>query len=156
MSELTVAMEGVEIKGELKTGYEEILTPDAVAFVVKLHRAFNGRRAELLAARQVRQTEIDNGKFPDFLPETAHIRESEWTVAPLPEDLLDRRVEITGPVDRKMVINALNSGAKMFMADFEDRTALLGTTTLVDRLTFVMQTKEPSHLKIQQTERNMR
>ncbi len=120
MSELTVAMEGVEIKGELKTGYEEILTPEAIAFVVKLHRAFNGRRKELLEARQVRQKEIDNGKFPDFLPETAHIRESEWTVAPLPEDLLDRRVEITGPVDRKMVINALNSGAKMFMADFED------------------------------------
>jgi len=120
MSELTVAMNGVEIKGELKAGYEEILTPEAIAFVVKLHRACNGRRKELLAARQGRQAEIDNGKFPDFLPETAHIRESEWTVAPLPEDLLDRRVEITGPVDRKMVINALNSGAKMFMADFED------------------------------------
>lgn len=120
MSELTVALEGVEIKGEIKAGYEEILTQEALEFVVKLHRAFNGRRKELLEARQVRQTEIDNGKFPDFLPETAHIRESEWTVAPLPEDLLDRRVEITGPVDRKMVINALNSGAKMFMADFED------------------------------------
>jgi len=117
---LTAAMKGVEIKGELKAGYEEILTEDALALVVKLHRALNPRRKELLEKRQVRQQEIDNGKLPDFLPETAHIRNSEWTVAPLPEDLLDRRVEITGPVDRKMVINALNSGAKMFMADFED------------------------------------
>jgi malate synthase len=118
--ELTAAMKGVEIKGELKVGYDEILTPDALALVVKLHRALNPRRKELLENRQVRQREIDNGKLPDFLPETAHIRNSEWTVSPLPEDLLDRRVEITGPVDRKMVINALNSGAKMFMADFED------------------------------------
>lgn len=113
-------MKGIEIKGEMKPGYEEILTPEAVAFVAKLHRACNATRKELLAARQTRQKEIDAGKFPDYLVETAHIRESEWTVAPLPEDLLDRRVEITGPVDRKMVINALNSGAKMFMADFED------------------------------------
>jgi malate synthase len=115
-----VAMEGVEIKGALKAGYDEILTEDALALVVKLHRALNPRRKELLEKRQERQREIDNGKLPDFLTETAHIRNSEWTVAPLPEDLLDRRVEITGPVDRKMVINALNSGAKMFMADFED------------------------------------
>lgn len=115
-----VAMEGVEIKGEMKTGYDEILTEEALALVVKLHRALNPRRKELLEKRQERQREIDNGTLPDFLPETAHIRNSEWTVAPLPEDLLDRRVEITGPVDRKMVINALNSGAKMFMADFED------------------------------------
>jgi malate synthase len=117
---LTAAMKGVEIKGELKVGYDEILTPDALALVVKLHRALNPRRKELLEKRQERQREIDNGTLPDFLSETAHIRNSEWTVAPLPEDLLDRRVEITGPVDRKMVINALNSGAKMFMADFED------------------------------------
>jgi malate synthase len=103
MSELTRTMEGVEINGELKSGYDEILTPEAIAFVVKLHRSFNGKRKDLLDARQGRQAEIDNGNFPDFLPETAHIRESEWTVAPLPEDLLDRRVEITGPVDRKMV-----------------------------------------------------
>ncbi len=120
MTEQTILLKGVEIKGELRAGYEEILTQDALALVAKLHRAFNGRREELLDARQVRQQEIDNGKFPDFLPETAHIRESEWTVAPIPEDLQDRRVEITGPVDRKMIINALNSGAKVFMADFED------------------------------------
>jgi malate synthase len=113
-------MESIKINEALKSGFNEILTPEAIAFVAKLHRAFNGRRKDVLDARQERQCEIDNGKFPDFLAETVHVRESEWTVAPLPEDLLDRRVEITGPVDRKMVINALNSGAKMFMADFED------------------------------------
>ena len=102
--------------------YAEILTPEAVAFVVGLQRAFNARRKELLAARVVRQKRLDAGERPDFLPETKAIRESEWTVAPLPADLLDRRVEITGPVDRKMIINALNSGAKVFMADFEDST----------------------------------
>ena len=102
--------------------YAAILTPEAVAFVVGLQRAFNARRKELLAARVVRQARLDAGEKPDFLPETKEIRESEWTVAPLPADLLDRRVEITGPVDRKMIINALNSGAKVFMADFEDST----------------------------------
>jgi malate synthase len=98
----------------------EILTPEAQAFLVELHRKFNSRRLELLELRKVRQVEIDGGKLPDFLPETVNIRESEWTVAPIPADLRDRRTEITGPTDRKMVINALNSGAKMFMADFED------------------------------------
>lgn len=102
--------------------YRQILTPEAVAFAADLQRTFNGRRKELLAARVTRQSRIDAGKLPDFLAETRHIRESEWTVAPLPADLLDRRVEITGPVERKMVINALNSGAKVFMADFEDST----------------------------------
>src|SRR5580692_5242913 len=93
--------------------YAEILTPDAVAFVVGLQRAFNERRRELLQARVARQKWLDAGERPDFLKETAKIRESEWTVAPLPADLLDRRVEITGPVARKMIINALNSGAKV-------------------------------------------
>jgi malate synthase len=102
--------------------YAEILTPEAVAFVVGLQRAFNARRKELLEARGARQKRLDAGERPDFLKETKHIRESEWTVAPLPADLLDRRVEITGPVERKMIINALNSGAKVFMADFEDST----------------------------------
>src|ERR1700761_1582657 len=88
--------------------YAEILTPDAVAFVAALHRRFNGRRLELLERRAERQKRIDTGERPDFLPETAHIRESEWTVAPIPRDLMDRRTEITGPVDRKMIINALN------------------------------------------------
>jgi malate synthase len=113
---------GVEILAPVTERYAEILTPEAVSFVVGLQRAFNARRKELLAARVVRQAKLDAGEKPDFLPETAHIRESEWTVAPLPADLLDRRVEITGPVDRKMIINALNSGAKVFMADFEDST----------------------------------
>ncbi len=113
---------GVEISAPVSERYAEILTPEAVAFVVGLQRAFNGRRKELLAARVVRQARLDAGEKPDFLPETKGIRESEWTVAPLPADLLDRRVEITGPVERKMIINALNSGAKVFMADFEDST----------------------------------
>lgn len=115
-----IEIASIEIQGELNDGFDEILTPEALQFVEKLHRAFNGKRLELLAKREERQAQIDNGILPDFLPETKEIRESDWTVAPLPQDLLDRRVEITGPVDRKMVINALNSGAKMFMADFED------------------------------------
>jgi malate synthase len=102
--------------------YADLLTPEAVAFVVGLQRTFNEQRKELLEARVARQKRLDAGERPDFLKETKHIRESEWTVAPLPADLLDRRVEITGPVDRKMIINALNSGAKVFMADFEDST----------------------------------
>lgn len=114
---------GVEITGEITPQFEEILTPDALAFVAKLQRAFNGRREELLARRQERQAQLDNGVMPDFLPETKEIRESDWTVAPIPADIKDRRVEITGPVDRKMIINALNSGAKVFMADFEDSNA---------------------------------
>ena len=97
-----------------------VLTPEARAFLLKLAARFEPRRQELLARRQTVQREIDRGKFPDFLPETAGIRQSDWKVAPIPKDLLDRRVEITGPVDRKMIINALNSGANVFMADFED------------------------------------
>jgi malate synthase len=97
-----------------------VLTPDARAFLLKLAARFEPRRQELLARRQTVQQEIDHGKLPDFLPETAEIRQSEWKVAPIPKDLLDRRAEITGPVDRKMIINALNSGANVFMADFED------------------------------------
>lgn len=113
-------MSGIEIKGAMAPRYDEILTKDALAFVASLQRAFNGRRKELLAARAVRQKRFDAGELPDFLPETRTIREGAWKVAPIPADLQDRRVEITGPVDRKMVINALNSGAKVFMTDFED------------------------------------
>src|SRR5882672_7530779 len=105
----------------LRNGVEtEILTPEASSFLTRLGRRFESRRQELLTRRRVRQHRIDAGELPDFLPETAPIREKEWTVAPIPNDLLDRRVEITGPVDRKMIINALNSGANVFMADFED------------------------------------
>ena len=99
---------------------ESILTREAVDLIAGLARTFEPRRRELLEARRARQRELDAGVMPDFLPATAHIRQSEWTVAPIPADLQDRRVEITGPVDRKMIINALNSGANVFMADFED------------------------------------
>src|SRR5208282_5750312 len=97
-----------------------VLTPEARAFLVKLATRFESRRQELLARRRMVQKEIDEGRFPHFLPETAAIRQADWKVAPIPKDLRDRRVEITGPVDRKMIINALNSGANVFMADFED------------------------------------
>jgi malate synthase len=111
---------GIEIDAPISEEFAQILTPEALKLVATLARAFEGRREELLALRKRRQAELDAGKLPDFLPETAHIRESDWTVAPIPPDLMDRRVEITGPVERKMIINALNSGAKVFMADFED------------------------------------
>ena len=104
-------------------GAAEILTEEALAFVAAVHRRFDARRRELLAARDERQKAFDAGDLPDFLPETAGIRAGEWTVEAIPPDLMDRRVEITGPTDRKMVINALNSGAQCFMADFEDATA---------------------------------
>jgi malate synthase len=104
-------------------GADQILTDDALGFVAELHERFDARRRELLAARFERQKRFDAGELPDFPEETRDIRESEWTVAPIPADLQDRRVEITGPTNAKMVINALNSGAKVFMADFEDATA---------------------------------
>ena len=97
--------------------------PDALAFLADLHRRFNARRRALLARRAERQKLFDAGELPDFLADTSAIREGDWSVAPIPADLLDRRVEITGPVDRKMIVNALNSGAKVFMADFEDATS---------------------------------
>ncbi|MEI9886444.1 MAG: malate synthase A [Rhizomicrobium sp.] len=114
---------GVEIKGPLGHRFDEILTDPALAFLAGLHRAFDARRLALLAARAERQTALDAGALPDFLTETKSIRDGDWRVAPIPADLLDRRVEITGPVDRKMIVNALNSGAKVFMADFEDANA---------------------------------
>src|ERR1700731_597074 len=112
----------VEFGAPASGRYAEILTPEAVAFVVGLQRTFNEQRKELLEARKARPKRLDAGERPDFLKETKSIRESEWTVAELPQDLLDRRGGITGPGDRKMIINALNSGAKVFMADFEDST----------------------------------
>jgi malate synthase len=115
-----IHLSGVEILAPVSESYATILTPEAVDFIVDLHRTFNVRRKELLEARHERQKRLDAGERPNFLEETRSIRESAWTVAPLPADILDRRVEITGPVDRKMIINALNSGAKVFMADFED------------------------------------
>jgi malate synthase len=111
---------GVEIDAPITPEYATILTPDALAFCARLARAFAPRRAELLAARAERQREFDAGRLPDFLTATRAVREGAWACAPTPADIVDRRVEITGPVDRKMVINALNSGANVFMADFED------------------------------------
>lgn len=115
-----VTPKGLDIKGHFRYAYTAILTKEALAFLVQLHEHFNERRLTLLEKRQKRQKALDAGQLPIFLPETQYIREGNWVVAPLPPDLLDRRVEITGPVERKMIINALNSGAKVFMADFED------------------------------------
>ena len=117
------APKGIEIKGPVTEEYAEILAQEALEFLAKLARKFEGRRQELLEQRVVRQREISEGRLPDFLPETREIREGDWTVAPIPDDLQNRRVEITGPVERKMIINALNSGANVFMADFEDANA---------------------------------
>lgn len=114
------SLEGLEITGEVTRDFAEILTPEALKFVMKLHRQFNDRRLVLLQKRVERQAEIDGGKMPDFLSDTKHIKEGDWQVAPIPDDLQNRRVEITGPAERKMIINALNSGANVFMADFED------------------------------------
>src|SRR5690606_16980766 len=111
---------GVEIRAPVTPAFAEILTPEALALIARLHRAFEPRRQELLARRVERQKELDAGKRPDFLPETRDIRERNWTIGPLPKDLECRRVEITGPVERKMIINALNSGADSYMTDFED------------------------------------
>lgn len=113
----------IRITGEQNEQTAQILTPEALQFLVALQKKFNSRRLELVAARQEQQKRLDAGEQLHFLDETKDIREGDWTIAPLPEDLQDRRVEITGPVDRKMVINALNSGAKMFMACFEDATS---------------------------------
>jgi malate synthase len=115
--------EPIVISGPPSASQEMILSAGALDLLAELHRTFDQRRRELLDLRQMLQRELDDGENLDFLPETADVRESEWRVAPIPADLLDRRVEITGPTDRKMVINALNSGAKVFMADFEDANA---------------------------------
>ncbi len=111
---------GVEILQEISSEFAEILTPQALDFVASLQRAFGKRRDELLRKRKEQQLTIDNGRKLDFLPETENIRKNDWKIAPISNELQDRRVEITGPVERKMIINALNSGAKVFMADFED------------------------------------
>jgi malate synthase len=114
---------GVEIKAAIKPGFEKILTPQALALVAKLHREFEARRQQLLALRVERTKRLDAGERPDFLAETRPVREGDWKVAPVPADLQCRRVEITGPVERKMIINALNSGADAYMTDFEDSNA---------------------------------
>jgi malate synthase len=128
---------------------EEVLAPEAVAFVHDLERRFGARRRELLAARAARQERLEAGELPAFLPETRELRESEWAIEPVPSQLFDRRVEITGPTDRKMVINALNSGARMFMADFEDansptrRNMLEGQANLSDAIDGTIELETP-------------
>ena len=130
MSTITTP-EGVQVLAEVSPAQAEILTTEALALVAKLHREFEPRREELLAKRVARAREIDAGVDPDFLPETKHIRDDpSWKVAPAPADLQDRRAEITGPVDRKMIINALNSGAKVFMSDFEDSNTPTWSNTI--------------------------
>jgi len=122
--------DGITINAPVTDAYGGILTPDALAFVRSLSRQFETRRRDLLTRREKVQADIDGGKRPDYLPETKSVRDGDWTVAPVPGDLSDRRVEITGPVDRKMVINALNSGAKTYMADFEDSHCPTWTSTI--------------------------
>ncbi|MGG1658504.1 malate synthase A [Brevibacillus sp. NRS-1366] len=130
-SEVNQQMEGIRVSGQLTPEMAEILTPDALSFLAKLARTFSATREQLLQKRIERQAEFDAGKKPDFLPETAHIRNGDWTIGSVPQDLQDRRVEITGPAgDRKMVINALNSGAKAFMADFEDANSPTWANTI--------------------------
>ena len=133
------AAPGIHVHAKPGARQAEILSKDALAFLADLHRRFDGRRLELLARRMERQKLFDAGQLPEFLTETKPVRDGDWKVAPIPADLLDRRVEITGPVDRKMIINALNSGAKVFMADFEDASSPMfanmieGQANLMDR-----------------------
>ena len=122
----TLAMKSdlnLKILAPISNGMEKILTPEALEFASVLHKTFNPTRLNLLEKRVIRQNEINSGNKPDFLTETEHVRQANWKISPVPSDLQDRRVEITGPVDRKMIINALNSGVKVFMADFEDSTS---------------------------------
>jgi malate synthase len=140
---------GVDVRGPLHERFDEILTAEALEFVAALHRQFNPTRERLLARRRERQRELDAGALPDFLPETRKVREEGWRVAPVPADLGDRRVEITGPTDRKMVINALNSGARVFMADFEDansptwRNMVEGHVNLTDAIERTIELETP-------------
>ncbi len=149
----------LEIRASARPEFARVLTEEALAFVADLNRRFKPRRDELLARRQQVQARYDAGELPNFLPETREIRQTQWRVAPIPQDLLDRRVEITGPVDRKMVINALNSGASTYMADFEDSTAptwdnlVDGQGNLIDavRGTIELQTAGKSYQLHEQT-----
>jgi len=144
----------VEILGAKVERADEVLTPLALQLLGSLHRRFNGRRLELLDARAVRQAEFDAGALPDFLTHTAKLRSAEWRVAPVPADLADRRVEITGPVDRKMIINALNAPVQTFMADFEDACAptwgniVRGQVNLLDAVRRTISYADPATSKV--------
>ena len=139
-----------KVVGAMPPRGEEVLTPEALALIAELHRKFDARRLELLARRLERQARFDAGEKPDFLAETAEVRAGDWKVGPIPKDLQDRRVEITGPVDRKMIINALNCGARVFMADFEDATSptwanlVEGQVNLKDRWAGKLDFTDPS------------
>ena len=123
MAHTAAELGGMKVKADVSAAFAEILTPDACTFVAKLAARFEPERQKLLAARTQRQQQIRDGALPDFLEETREVRNSTWSVAPIPQDLADRRVEITGPPERKMLINALNSGASVYMSDFEDSNA---------------------------------
>jgi len=125
---------GIEITAQITPEFAQILTSDAVAFAARLQRAFGARRTELLARRVARQVQFDAGEWPDFLPETREIRDDDWTCDPVPPEIEDRRVEITGPVDRKMIVNALNCGANVYMADFEDANTPTWTNNIQGQL----------------------
>lgn len=144
----------VTLVGEMLPAYNEILTPEALSFLKELHENFNERRTELLQKRVEKQKRIDAGEFPKFLEETKHIREGDWTIAELPKDLEDRRVEITGPVDRKMVINALNSGAHLLWQTLKIRMHQLGEMLSKVKLTYEMRVRERFHIKMK-TEKNI-
>ncbi|HET7577908.1 MAG TPA: malate synthase A, partial [Bacillales bacterium] len=149
---------GLRVEGKRDGAFAEIMTAEALDFVARLSRHFDGRRVKLLQNRKLRQEEIDRGELPDFLPETEKIREGNWTVAPQPDDLQDRRVEITGPVDRKMMINALNSGSNVFMADFEDansptwKNVIQGQLNLRDAVNGTISYEHPKTGKIYRLE----
>ncbi len=156
-----LTLEGVEITAKVSGRFAEVLTPDALAFVARLQREFGPMREELLNQRVLRQARLDAGELPDFLPETREIREGQWQVAPVPADLQNRRVEITGPVDRKMVINALNSGAKVFMADFEDSNSptwencIEGQVNLTDAILRTISYTNPENGKVYRLRENV-
>ncbi len=139
LQQKTALPNGVILKGKMEPGHERALTVEALEFLALLHRNFETRRRGLMDRRASRQGQFDQGALPDFLTETREIREANWAIGAIPADLLDRRVEITGPTDRKMIINALNSGAPVFMTDFEDSNSptfanmIEGQINLIDR-----------------------
>ena len=144
----------VEILGSRIERGDEVLNPLALQLLASLHRRFNARRLELLTARRERQLQLDDGALPEFLAATAQVRGAEWRISPVPEDLTDRRVEITGPVDRKMVINALNAPVRCFMADFEDSCSptweniILGQLNLSDAIRRTISFEDPATGKV--------
>jgi malate synthase len=151
---------GIQLNGKIEPGYERVLTAEALGFLALLHRNFETRRQALMERRAARQAEFDGGALLDFLPETREIRDANWTIGTIPADLIDRRVEITGPTDRKMIINALNSGASVFMTDFEDSNSptlanmIEGQLNLIDRWQGTLDFTDPQSGKHYSLNRN--